>query len=236
MTAGIFRDPRWLAALGISLVINMAFFGNASRMFESFPRRDEAREFIPVSIMQMDQEEITQPPPPPPVRQRRQPPPPPVPVPEQPIMTVEPKPAPLPVAEEPPPAPPAPLEPRPAPQPVMDEPPPPAVPPVAQQQVASIKTEFQPVYKVGKPPVYKTKILPSYPESERAQGTETRVVAEVFITERGEVHEVRIAKSGGVAFDRAVIRSLKESVFAPGYIDDRPVAVRVQIPFLFKLD
>jgi TonB family protein len=60
-------------------------------------------------------------------------------------------------------------------------------------------------------------------------------VVEVFINVNGSVDEVKLVKSGGAAFDDAVIKSVNASFFEPGYMDGKQVAVRMQIPYVFKL-
>ena len=56
-----------------------------------------------------------------------------------------------------------------------------------------------------------------------------------FYDATGKVTEVNILKSGGKAFDSAVIETLKKSEFTPGYIGNNAVPVRISIPFRFNL-
>lgn len=95
--------------------------------------------------------------------------------------------------------------------------------------------DYQMVHRTSRPPVFRTQVNPVYPASERNAGKESRVVAEVYINRNGGVDEVKLIKSGGAAFDEAVIRALKASSFEPGYMDGRQVAVRMQIPYAFRL-
>jgi TonB family protein len=46
---------------------------------------------------------------------------------------------------------------------------------------------------------------------------------------------VKLIRSGGRLFDQAVMKAARDSSFEPGYRDDKPVPVRVQIPYSFKL-
>lgn len=100
---------------------------------------------------------------------------------------------------------------------------------------ASSNTFFHSTHRLSKLPYFIRRVEPEYPESERAAGIETRVLAEVCISDKGDVEKVRIVKSGGERFDRVVIEALKTSSFNPGFINEKPVAARVQIPFVFKL-
>lgn len=96
-------------------------------------------------------------------------------------------------------------------------------------------TVYQPYHAVSRVPYFKTQIKPVYPSSERAAGVEARVTVEVYINERGMVDKVKLVKSGGELFDQAVMQAVKDSSFEPGYLEGRPVPVRIQIPYAFKL-
>lgn len=80
------------------------------------------------------------------------------------------------------------------------------------------------------------KIEAAYPAAERRAGMQAYVLAEVIIDAHGIVQDVHILKSGGNAFDAAVIEALKKSAFTPGYIGDNAVSVRISIPFRFNLN
>jgi protein TonB len=94
---------------------------------------------------------------------------------------------------------------------------------------------YIPSHKLTRLPAFLSKVDPVYPEGERFTGRDARVVVEILLGPEGTVDSVKIIKSGGAVFDAAVRKALEESRFSPGLMDDRPVAVRVQIPFVFKL-
>ncbi|MBI5637727.1 MAG: energy transducer TonB [Nitrospinae bacterium] len=126
----------------------------------------------------------------------------------------------------------------PAPQP--ETPPAPEV--VAQNAPPAPRTEslppgpaYQETEQLSNLPYFRTNVKPVYPRTALRSGRKARVVVEVFINEKGGVDDVRIAQSGGEDFDAAVIAALKQSQFEPGYISGRPVAVRVRIPFNFRV-
>ncbi len=102
-------------------------------------------------------------------------------------------------------------------------------------QSPQTQTVYQPSHKVSRVPNFKTQVKPVYPSSERTAGVEARVVAELYINEYGGVDDVKIVKSGGPLFDEAVLRAVRTSSFNPGYLEGWPVAVKVQIPYVFKL-
>jgi TonB family protein len=103
-------------------------------------------------------------------------------------------------------------------------------------QSAERRTTIEPLYRVTQLPGFARRIEPAYPESERALNKQARVLAEITVSDTGEILEIRIAQSGGAAFNAAVIAALKESRFTPALIRDRAVSVRFQVPFQFKLD
>ncbi|MDH5755529.1 MAG: TonB family protein [Nitrospinota bacterium] len=163
----------------------------------------------------------------------------------------------------PPPTPPPPIPPKPKPRlvkkieprPLPDQPPPPEIleplemvpepkkvgldenkePEPEQAPAPSPEPVYIPSHKLSRLPSFLNKVEPVYPETERFTGREARVVVEIMLSHEGKIDSIRIVKSGGEAFDRAVRESLEKSIFSPGYIDQRPVGVRVQIPFVFKL-
>jgi len=105
----------------------------------------------------------------------------------------------------------------------------------ATAPIAGGDADYQTVHRISRLPIFRTQINPEYPASERNAGKESRVVVEVYLNRNGVVDEVKLIKSGGAPFDEAVIKALKASSFEPGYMDGKQVAVRMQIPYVFKL-
>ena len=99
----------------------------------------------------------------------------------------------------------------------------------------SDKGAYQPFHRLTRLPIYKTRIEPVYPLSERIAGREVRVLVEIFLNVHGGVDAVTIKKSGGEVFDQAVIRAVRASSFEPGYAGEQPVPTLLQIPYVFKL-
>ncbi len=95
--------------------------------------------------------------------------------------------------------------------------------------------DIVPLSEVTRMPQFLNRIVPSYPEDERNAGKEALVIAEIVVDTRGRILDVSIIKSGGTEFDLAVRNSIKKSSFVPGYVDGKPVVVRLQIPFRFNL-
>jgi protein TonB len=107
---------------------------------------------------------------------------------------------------------------------------------VVQPPPPEPRTVYHPFHKVSRMPSFKAQVAPVYPASERSLGNEARVIAEVYVNQYGGVDDVKIAKSGGRSFDEAVVRAVMASSFEPAYLEGAPVAVRVRIPYAFKLE
>lgn len=137
-----------------------------------------------------------------------------------------------------PPVPPAP-KPQPIPEaatPLLSAP----APAKPQQEATPAQTttpalDIQPLHRLSQAPRFLQRLDPAYPEAERASGREAQLLVEVVVDTHGRVLEATIVKSGGPHFDKAVLSAIKQSLFAPGYIDGQPVVVRFQIPFRFQL-
>lgn len=96
-------------------------------------------------------------------------------------------------------------------------------------------TEVQPLSKLTRPPAFLHKIEPRYPDAEQRAGSQASVLAEITLDASGHLLDIKILKSAGSYFDKAVIEAIKQSTFTPGYIEQQAVAVRVLVPFRFKL-
>lgn len=97
------------------------------------------------------------------------------------------------------------------------------------------QSQIHPVTKLTKLPSFLTKIEPIYPLPEQHSGTQAYVLAEITLNANGKLLDINIVKSAGNHFDNAVLLAIKQSTFSPGYIGANPVAVKVVVPFRFKL-
>ncbi len=104
-----------------------------------------------------------------------------------------------------------------------------------QSPPSAAAPNIQPLSKLTRPPAFLRKIDPVYPASEQRSGSQAFVLAEITLDGEGKLLDVKILKSAGSQFDEAVKEAIRQSAFQPGYIESKPVAVRVQIPFRFKL-
>ena len=97
------------------------------------------------------------------------------------------------------------------------------------------KGSYQPFHRLTRLPSFRLRAEPVYPNTERMTGSEARVLAEIYLDERGAVDSVIIKKSGGRLFDRAVIDAARQSSFHPGFMGEKAVPTVIQIPYVFKL-
>lgn len=109
------------------------------------------------------------------------------------------------------------------------------IPPAPQMASLPPAPAYQETEQLSNLPYLRTNVKPAYPRTALRSGRKSRVVAEVYINEKGGVDDVRIAQSGGEDFDAAVIAALKQSQFEPGYMAGKAVAVKVRIPFNFRV-
>lgn len=120
---------------------------------------------------------------------------------------------------------------------VEEKQPPPAATSEASSASAtnSTSTVVQPLNKLTRPPSFLNKIEPVYPASEQRSGSQAYILAEITLDAEGKLLDIKIVKSAGSYFDNAVIDAIRQSTFTPGYIEKQPVAVKVLVPFRFKL-
>ncbi len=83
------------------------------------------------------------------------------------------------------------------------------------------------------PPRVLVSKAPEYPPDVFADPPGVTVVLKVKVTVEGTVEGVEIRKSGGAAFDAAAIAAVLQWRFEPARYEDKPVAVRIEIPFEF---
>ena len=78
-------------------------------------------------------------------------------------------------------------------------------------------------------------VEPEVPDEFRSQSREAVVVVEVAISASGRVVDARVIKKAGFGLDEAAIAAARRTAFEPALQGDRPVAVKMQIPYRFKV-
>jgi periplasmic protein TonB len=77
---------------------------------------------------------------------------------------------------------------------------------------------------------------PSYPSSARSSGVQGTTLLEVLVTVEGRVTDVVVKESAGhPALDEAAVDAVRRWRFEPARRGSEPVAMRVELPFEFRL-
>ncbi|RJO64446.1 MAG: energy transducer TonB [Myxococcales bacterium] len=108
--------------------------------------------------------------------------------------------------------------------------------PSAPLRVEPAPVKPVPVYELTRTPSFKHKVEPEYPRAAREKGVEGVVMLEILIDEQGRVRKVRVLSAPDNAFAQAAVAAIRQSSFHPGLMGERPVAVKIQVPFRFVLD
>jgi TonB family protein len=99
---------------------------------------------------------------------------------------------------------------------------------------APTQTVFD-VYGLDEPPQPIVQVQPEYPEKAKKAKLEGSVIVAVVVDENGDVIDASIHHSSNPIFNDAALEAAKKMKFKPGRLKDKPVKVRVLIPFVFKL-
>jgi TonB family protein len=97
-----------------------------------------------------------------------------------------------------------------------------------QQQVPDIVL-------VDTQPQAKSRVEPVYPREALEKGAEGKVWVKILIDTTGRPDQVEVLKSENDVFNEATLTAARQWRFTPAMKDNRPVAVWVTMPFLFKL-
>ena len=95
--------------------------------------------------------------------------------------------------------------------------------------------KFVPIFEVTRMPRAIRRVEPDVPDDFASQKREAVVVVEVAISASGRVVDARVVKKAGFGLDEAAIAAARRTPFEPAMQGDRPVAVKMQIPYRFKV-
>ncbi|MDZ7725099.1 MAG: energy transducer TonB [candidate division KSB1 bacterium] len=116
----------------------------------------------------------------------------------------------------------------------LDEMPPPPPPPEESGEPDIFLAYDEPPEPIGGFAAIQRNL--EYPEIARKAGVEGRVIIQCVIDEKGNVVSTNVVKTlGNNGCDEAAIRAIKSVKWKPAKQRDKPVAVRVAIPVVFKL-
>ncbi len=98
------------------------------------------------------------------------------------------------------------------------------------------EVHYAPLFRVTELPRFRENIQPIYPDLARRMGIAGSVIIEVSIDEEGKVIDAVIKQGLGYGCDESALESVRKARFYPARSGDgQPVAVKVQIPFHFRL-
>ncbi len=93
-----------------------------------------------------------------------------------------------------------------------------------------------PLYKLTLTPRFAHKVLPRYPRAAREQGIQGTVLLQALIDAAGKVREVKVLRSPHATLAAAAEAALRASRLEPGMVGQRPVPVKLKIPYHFLLE
>ena len=85
-----------------------------------------------------------------------------------------------------------------------------------------------------RPPAVVHRVDAVYPPQALASGRQADVTLELTVGADGKVSDVRVTSSGGADFDASAIAAISQWQFTPALEGDKPVAVRIRVPFAFR--
>jgi len=86
------------------------------------------------------------------------------------------------------------------------------------------------------PPQFIHKVVPRYPDVAKSIGIDGLVILEAEIGIDGIAQDIKAIQKLGYGCDEAAINALKASKFSPAKRGRTPVAVKIQIPYRFRLE
>lgn len=75
----------------------------------------------------------------------------------------------------------------------------------------------------------------AYPKEEESKGLTASVTLEIALDDAGLVAEARVVAPGGAAFDSAALAAVKQFIFTPAELDDKPAPVKITYRYDFVL-
>jgi len=75
-----------------------------------------------------------------------------------------------------------------------------------------------------------------YPESARDLKIESQLRLSCRIEADGSVSHIKVVESGGYLFDTEAIKALERTTWEPAVCEQKPVPVRMVIPFEFRVE
>ncbi len=102
-------------------------------------------------------------------------------------------------------------------------------------EVEGEEAEYAELWMLEQKPVATKEVSPEYPRRARELKIEGTVVVEMYLNERGKVDSVRII-SGNPLLHEVTKKAAVQWEFTPAMQNDRPVRLKVAVPFSFEIE
>ena len=102
-------------------------------------------------------------------------------------------------------------------------------------EVEEEEVEYAELWMLEQKPVATREVTPEYPRRARELKIEDTVVVEMYLNERGRVDSVRVI-SGNPLLHEVTKDAAMQWEFTPAMQNDRPVRLKVAVPFSFEIE
>lgn len=75
-----------------------------------------------------------------------------------------------------------------------------------------------------------------YPDAEKEAGTTASVILQIAINDKGLVEDAAVLQSAGPAFDAAALTAVKQFIFEPAEVDNKPAPVKITYKYDFVIN
>ncbi len=91
-------------------------------------------------------------------------------------------------------------------------------------------------YELNKPPRLIKKVDPVYPEDARRDGIEGTVILKARTDIHGRIMNIKVEKSANPLLDQAAVEALRQWVYEPAIIEEKPQTAEFDVTLRFALD
>jgi TonB family protein len=89
--------------------------------------------------------------------------------------------------------------------------------------------------RLTRPPKLAKFVEAPYPDAEKSSGRTASVVVQIAISATGTVDAVKVIESAGPAFDEAALTAIRQFLFEPAEVNNRPAPIRINYRYDFVI-
>jgi TonB family protein len=89
--------------------------------------------------------------------------------------------------------------------------------------------------RLTRPPKLAKFVEAPYPDAEKSSGRTASVVVQIAISATGTVDAVKVIESAGPAFDEAALAAIRQFLFEPAEVNNRPAPIRINYRYDFVI-